>query len=482
MIFKSGQVGINKEHFRIVHQKGNVILALLVVALLVLGISFFVPNMTSTSELKAQAIKAKDAETAKLAKSLDGSNEDSIKNEDGEVLGSSFPNNEDDNLKITHVLPPKAVKAVYMSSWVAGTPSLRNKIVKHIEATELNSVVIDIKDYTGMIAFTTNSTEVNSVGCIENRIRDIQPFLKELHDKNIYVIGRVAVFQDPCLVKKRPESAVKRKSDGGVWKDKKGITWMDAGAEDVWNYNVQIAKASHELGFDEINFDYIRYPTDGNMSDIAFPVSGTRAKAITLEGFFKYIDKELRGGRASSSSDPVFDEMVKEYGMDLSTTSASLADTSHDGQRVETTIANMPRPIISADLFGLVTNNTDDMGIGQVLVRAAPYLDFIGPMVYPSHYPNNFIGLKNPAEHPYTVVLHAMKGGATQLRGRGLNPRKLRPWLQDFNLGATYTADMVRKQIQATYDSGLTSWMIWDASNTYTVGGALNIKEFVATQ
>ncbi len=479
MIFNRGQAGINKGHFRIVHQKGNVVMALLIVALLVLGVSFFVPSMTSTSELKAEVKAAVDAKNA-LANSNNSENPG-----EGKVLGSTSispgENSEGEKL-VTHVLPPKAVKAVYMTSWVAGTPKLRNKIIDLIDKTELNAVVIDIKDDTGKVSFVTNSPVVNDVGCTENRIRDIGPLLKELHDKNIYVIGRIATFQDPCLVKKHPDSAVKRKSDGGIWKDRKGLTWMDAGAEYVWDYNINIARASHELGFDEINFDYIRYPTDGNMSDISFPVSGTRAKADTLGVFFKHIDKELRGGRASSSSDPVFDELVKEYGMDLGTTSASLADTSHDGQRVETTIYDMPRPIISADLFGLVTNNTDDMGIGQVLIRAAPYVDFIGPMVYPSHYPNTFIGYKNPAAYPYQIVSHAMKGGVKQLRGIGLNPIKLRPWLQDFNLGATYTADMVRKQIQATYDSGLTSWMIWDASNTYTVGGALNIREFVAAE
>lgn len=480
------------------YSKGNTAVVFLLIIIILICVSFFIPNITTSFELKERARIEKDKLLARLNK--DKNNSDSniqdLNNQDtkgespeGKVLGSAISEGEDINSvisdnyeKVTHVLPPKAVKAVYMSSWVAGSPKLRNKIVDLIDKTELNAVVIDIKDYTGMISFKTNSDTLNSVDCIDNRISDVKDFIRELHDKNIYVIGRVAVFQDPCLVKKWPESAVKRISDGGIWKDRNGITWMDAGAQDVWDYNIEIARESHRIGFDEINWDYIRYPTDGNMKDIAFPVSGTRSKALTLEGFFKYIDKELRGGRASSSSDPVFDELVIEYDMGISTTAASMADITHDGVRVETSIDNMPRAIISADLFGLVTNNTDDMGIGQVLVRAAPYVDFIGPMVYPSHYPNNFIGLKNPAQYPYQVVLHAMKGGVTQLKNKNLSPLKLRPWLQDFNLGATYTSDMVRKQIKATYDSGLTSWMLWDASNTYTAGGALNITDIVATQ
>jgi hypothetical protein len=235
------------------------------------------------------------------------------------------------------------------------------------------------------------------------------------------------------------------------------------------------------MGFDEINFDYIRYPSDGNMLDIAFPISGDRNKSDTLQSFFKYLDKELRGGRAASTSDPVFDELVAQYGLGISSSTAAKSDISLDGRRVETPIDQSPRIVTSADLFGLVTNNDTDMGIGQVLVKLAPYVDFIGPMVYPSHYPNNFIGIKNPAAEPYKVIDYALKGGVTRMKNISLNPIKLRPWLQDFNLGATYTADMVRKQIKATYDNNLTGWMLWDASNTYTPGGALPITSLSAS-
>lgn len=455
----------------------NIILVLIFIAVFIIGASFFIPSVTSSEKFKELASRQAKEKAEKVAEAK-MAEEKKVANEEGEgnVLGTSTSSEDVTSPQtITHVLTPKSVKAVYISSWVGGTPSLRSKIIAQIERNEINAVVLDIKDYTGMISFKPNSPTLVSMGCIDERIRDIGPFIKELHDKNIYVIGRVAVFQDPCLVKKKPESAVKRKSDGGIWKDKKGITWMDAGAQDVWDYNIEIARASHAMGFDEINFDYIRYPTDGNMKDIAFPVSGTRSKSASLEAFFKYIDKQLREGRASSTSDPIFDELALARGFAISTTSASKADTSLDGTRVETTLEDMPRIILSADLFGLVTNNTDDMGIGQVLTKAAPYVDFIMPMVYPSHYPATFIGYKNPAAHPYEIVKHAMSGGVAQMKKQNLNPLKLRPWLQDFNLGATYTADMVRKQIRATYDTGLTSWTLWDASNTYTVDGALNI-------
>lgn len=468
-------------------KKNNIIIGLAICIIAFIVSAIFVPHTVSSQDNNRRQI-------------------DKIHMDNNVVLGTSTEIVIDEP-KVVHVTTPKAVKSLYISSWVGGTKSLRDKIIADIEATEANAVVLDIKDYTGMVSYMPQSPEVQANGCIEERIKDIDDLFTELHNKNIYIIGRVAVFQDPCAVKKWPDQAVKRKSDGAVWKDRKGISWMDAGSPVVWDYNIAIAKDAYKSGFDEINFDYIRYPSDGNMIDIAFPVSGTKNKQEVLESFFAYVDIQLRGGKAigvkkvidnpldtqatggnatsssatkiakgySPASDPAFDELVRTYGLDVGTTTASTPDTSLDGTRVETTISTAPRMVISADLFGMVTNNTDDLGIGQVLERIAPYVDFIGPMVYPSHYPQNFIGYSNPAEHPYQIVRHAMQGGVEKLKAINLNPLKLRPWIQDFNLGATYTADMVRKQIQATYDSGLTGWMLWDASNTYTPGGALKI-------
>ena len=128
---------------------------------------------------------------------------------------------------------------------------------------------------------------------------------------------------------------------------------------------------------------------------------------------------------------------------------------------------------ISADLFGMTTTNTDDLNIGQILEDALNNFDYVSPMVYPSHYPPTFLGFAKPAEKPYEVVKYSMDQAFTRAINASSTPLKLRPWLQDFDLGAVYTADMVRAQIQATYDAGLNSWMIWDAGNTYTVGAFL---------
>lgn len=335
---------------------------------------------------------------------------------------------------VPHVELPQQVKAIYMTSWVAGTKSIRDGLVRIVDSTELNSIIIDIKDYTGEVAFKIEDENLAKHGSSSNRIPDIKEFLEYLHSKNIYVIGRISVFQDPHLVAERPDLAVKKEKDGGIWKDYKGISWLDAGAIDVWEYVIDLARYSYNIGFDEINFDYIRFPSDGNMSQIYYPFSEERVsadvdtgKAKILREFFTYLDAKL--------SD-----------IDL---------------------------VLSADLFGMTTTNDDDLNIGQILEYALPYFDFVSPMVYPSHYPKNFIGLANPAAHPYEVVKYSMDKAVIKAKNAGIDPKKLRPWLQDFDLGADYNSAEVRAQIKATYDAGLDSWLLWSASNKYTVGALL---------
>jgi len=346
----------------------------------------------------------------------------------------------------THIPTPVPLKGIYMTSWVAGSKEIRSGLVKLIEATELNSVVIDIKDYSGRIAFEVDDPYLKEIGSVEKRVLDIREFVKSLHDKGIYVIGRISVFQDPYLVKLKPELAVRRKSDGEVWKDYKGISWLDAGSEEVWRYIAAIGVEAYKDGFDELNFDYIRFPSDGNMADIKYSFSNGKSKPEVLREFFAYLNKTLKPTGA----------------------------------------------VLSADLFGMTTTNTDDLNIGQVLENTLPYFDYVSPMVYPSHYPPNFMGFSKPAEKPYEVVKFAMDSAVRRTiasttvvaifgeqpiststkpflyKKEVFSAQKIRPWLQDFNLGAVYTAAMVDKQIQAVYDSGLSSWMIWNAGNKYT--------------
>ncbi len=330
-------------------------------------------------------------------------------------------------VKPKHIKTPEPVKAIYMTSWVAGTKNWRAELVGLINKTELNSVVIDVKDYTGRISFDTGDPAIKEIGSEEIHVKDMKDFIETLHDAGIYAIARITVFQDPYYSKKHLDQAVQKKN-GTIWKDKKGLSYMDPASREYWDYIIKIARASEKAGFDELNFDYIRFPSDGDMSNIKFPLSGDmkvkNIKVKILDEFFAYLHNQLQ---------------------------------------------NVGVPI-SADVFGMVATNYDDLNIGQVLEDIAPYFDYISPMVYPSHYPPTFQGYKNPAAHPYEIVKFSMSRAVERLVAASSTPSKLRPWLQDFNLGANYDAAMVRAEMKAVYDSGLTSWMSWDAGNRYTQG------------
>ncbi len=324
---------------------------------------------------------------------------------------------------VNHLKTPTEVRALYMSSWVASTPSMRDHIIEIVDTTNINALVIDIKDATGKISFTINDELIANIGSSQNLIKDISGLIETLHAKNIYVIGRISTFQDPYLTKLKPEWSLKSKKTGEPWKDRKGLSFLDPTKPEVWDYVTRLAQASYNVGFDEINFDYIRFPSDGNIDDILYPDASV-SRSDLLERFFQHIDTHVRK------------------------------------QGIPT----------SADLFGLTTNTTDDMGIGQILEKAMPYFDFIAPMIYPSHYPKNFQGYPNPATKPYEIVTFAMKQGVERASVVGFGPEKFRPWIQDFDLGADYTAAMVQDQIRALGEQGISSYMVWDPSNKYTVG------------
>lgn len=338
--------------------------------------------------------------------------------------GEAAKHNEPKN-KVHHIKTPNPVKGIYMTSWVASVANLRESLVDLIDKTELNAVVIDVKDYTGRISFDVSDSVLKQIGSSDGRIKDIKGFINRLHSKNIYVIARIAAFQDPFLVAQRPDLAVKKSDGKTVWKEYKGAVWLDQCSKEVWDYIAAIGKEAEAVGFDELNFDYIRFPSDGNMKDIKNKFCDSSvSKSDSLENFFFYLKSEL---------------------------------------------ADLDIPL-SADLFGMVTVNEDDLNIGQILEKAEPYFNYISPMVYPSHYPKGYNGYANPADHPYEIIKLGMDTASRRLIAASSTSSKLRPWLQDFNLGATYDVDMVRKQKRAVYDAGLTSWLLWSPSNKYTAG------------
>ncbi|MBI4991635.1 MAG: putative glycoside hydrolase [Candidatus Harrisonbacteria bacterium] len=338
--------------------------------------------------------------------------------------------------------PPEVIKALYATGWSAGSVKKMNYLMDLLKKTELNAIVIDVKDYTGQVSYDTDIELINKYGAEEIRIQRPNALIKKLHDEGIYAIARLAVFQDPILAKNRPDLAVTSTSTGKQWKDYKGIMWIDPAAKEAWDYNIEIAKDALARGFDEINFDYIRFPSDGNLNDARFPFwDGVTLKRHVIRDFWKYLRKAL------------------------------------------------PEAKISADLFGLVTVNYGDVGIGQNIDDAYNYFDAVAPMVYPSHYNVGFDGYQNPAAHPYEVVHNSILVASERLKQYIINAEnststekylvkkpQLRPWLQDFDLGANYDAEKVRAQIKATYDAASSTpigWMLWNPANNYTKAALL---------
>ena len=260
----------------------------------------------------------------------------------------------------------------------------------------------------------------------QNMIKDMPGTIKKLHQAGIYAIARITCFQDPILAQARPDLAIRRKSDGSIWLDNKGLAWIDPSKQEGWDYILSIAKDALNQGFDEVNFDYIRFPSDGNLKDMS--LDNISSESDVIESFFRYTREQL------------------------------------------------PYSKISADLFGLATVRADDMGIGQLIESAYKYFDYVCPMAYPSHYGDGFNGYANPADYPYEVVFYSMDKAEERLNNfkkdhDDLDANvKLRPWLQDFDMGATYDTEKVLLQMKATKDSlgkDYSGYFLWNPSNVY---------------
>ncbi|OGH87097.1 MAG: hypothetical protein A2206_03255, partial [Candidatus Magasanikbacteria bacterium RIFOXYA1_FULL_40_8] len=243
------------------------------------------------------------------------------------------------------------IKGVYLTAYSAGSEKKMAEIIDLIDRTELNAVVIDIKDYTGKVLYDSEVELANELGLENNITGDLKELIVSLHEHNIYAIARQTVFQDPILARKKPEWALKN-INGGLWYDYKGLAWVDPSIREVWDYNLAITKEAIAMGFDEINFDYVRFPSDGPMSALKYN-NGDLEKYEVMGQFYEYLDEEL------------------------------------DKYPVK----------ISLDLFGFVMEKTgeDDMNIGQRLEDALDEVNAICPMMYPSHYPSGHLGLANPA-------------------------------------------------------------------------------------
>lgn len=329
---------------------------------------------------------------------------------------------------------PIVVKAIYLTAYSAGSEKKLAEIIDLIDKTELNAVVIDIKDYSGFVLYDTKVPLAVELELNDDRLGDVRAMIKKLHEHDIYVIARQTVFQDPILAEKKPEWAILDKrykiEDKRVWRDNKGLSWVDPTRFEVWEYNIAIAREAIGLGFDEINFDYVRFPSDGNMNNVLY----------------------------TNGENKLYDVMRKFY------------------QRLSDELGSEPARL-SLDFFGFVMERHDGMSIGQRLEDAVGKVHAICPMMYPSHYPSGHLGLANPAAFPAVVIDNGMKKGMPYIAS---STTKIRPWLQAFDLGAVYDAEKIRAQIDSVEKYSDAGWLLWNASNRYTTHGLkLEMREVV---
>ncbi|NLY74976.1 MAG: putative glycoside hydrolase [Firmicutes bacterium] len=315
---------------------------------------------------------------------------------------------------------PPEIKGIYATAWMAGSPKWFPRLVQFINETEFNAIVIDVKDDTGTLSYRSQVEMVNQIKASENKIPDPEAMIRTLYENQIYPIARIVAFKDPLLARKKPEWAV-GDIDGGIWKDRKGLNWVDPYNRELWDYLVAIAEEAIALGFQEIQFDYVRFTSDGDTKRCVYPYNTGESRADAIENFLKYARAKLR-----------------------------------------------PYQIpVSADVFGLTVSVPDDQGIGQQFEKIFNNVDIVCPMVYPSHYAAGAFGLKDPNRHPYETVFQGVSDAKKRMEQAGNTSTILRPWLQDFSLGHRYHRDEIQAQIKAVRDAGIKEWIFWNPSCRY---------------
>lgn len=319
-------------------------------------------------------------------------------------------------------------KGIYVSS--AYINKKLNDAIDLIDSTELNAIVIDIKSDGGYITYRMDHPLAKEIGACTSTIGDINATIKKLKDHGIYTIARIVSLKDPVLAEKRKDLALKNK-DGSIFRDSSGLAWVNPYEDEVWEYLLEICKQCVAVGFDEVNLDYIRFATDKGMANVDF---GPKAEEMTrIEVITEGIKKIC--------------EVIKPMGA-----------------------------FVSCDVYGaIISSSTDARIVGQSYFNMAKYLDYICPMVYPSHYGNGYYGLDYPDTHPYELVYHALMDSQKVLYmiDPAENKAIVRPWLQDFTATwvshhLNYGKEEVRAQIKGVYDAGYSEWLLWNAGVSYT--------------
>jgi hypothetical protein len=320
---------------------------------------------------------------------------------------------------VAAVFQPDPVRGVHVTGWAAGSSKFRSRMVREIKEAGLNAVVIALKEYDGKV-FVRDVPLTREIGSYVNAIPDLRACVEDFRSAGIRTIGRIVLFKDDILAAKRPGWAVKT-PDGDVWRNKKGVAWVDPYRREVWEYNLAIASRAAAAGFDEIQFDYVRFPSDGKVSLCRYsrPDHNAATAAENIRQFLVTAREALKPFRVG----------------------------------------------MSICLFGMTTSAGTDMGIGQRITDLTREVDAVSPMMYPSHYYKGELGVKNPNKEPFRIIRRGIRDAVARL---GPEAVKLRPYFQDFSLGVRYDAEKVRAQILAAQRFGITSWILWNPQNRYT--------------
>jgi hypothetical protein len=321
-------------------------------------------------------------------------------------------------------LKPFKPRALYLSFYGIGDRSLRESAVKLMEETEINSLVIDVKGDRGIITYKSSVPFASEIGAQKLIIvKDIRNLLQSLRQRGIYTIARIVVFKDNILAEARPELAVKTQ-DGRIWRDRENLAWVDPSRKEVWDYNIDIAVEAAQIGFDEIQFDYVRFPDKNNLKFAVQSTEENRTKSIS--GFLKEARRRL-----------------EPYNV-----------------------------FLAADIFGYVCWNLNDTQIGQKLEDIVSHVDYLSPMLYPSGFQYGIPGYRNPVANSYKIVYLSLKRARERAN---ISSVRFRPWLQAFKDYAFdkrhFTGKEINEQVTSAEEFGAGGWMLWNPRNVYSPDG-----------
>ena len=323
---------------------------------------------------------------------------------------------------------PEPVRALYVNAWAFSSPKLWG-LLELADATEINAFVVDVKDDTGCLLYTSTVATAKAIGASAcARLKDVGPRIDSLRMHGVYAIARIVIAKDPLLAEKKTAWSVQH-VDGGLWRDRINSAWVDAFHDSVWIYAAQLAAEAVKLGFDEVQFDYVRFP-DEPRERMATAILSARKSGDTQR-----------------------------------------AAVRRNVRMLKNRLAPLDVPVTFA-IFGLTASTTEgDLGIGQVWEDFSQVADVVLPMVYPSHYYPGAYGFKQPNHNPYQIVKRALADA--QARSAELGTAEIRPYLQAFTLGRRkprYTPFEIREQIRAAEELGIRSWVLWNPRSVYQRG------------